>query len=224
MTRKGRMDGLPAQKARDESGSGPAKVRAFVGIDLPPAGKELAERLSRAVAAAAPRPLSVVRGPNVHLTLKFLGDVPADGPGGMAAVRQALSAIAFAPFVLRLAGGGFFPDATRPRVVWAGLAAGAAPCRALAGQVEAALAPLGFAPEGKPYRPHLTLGRVRLPGRGDWTAALRLLAGAVWPETTVTSFTLWRSILSPAGARHDVLADFPATTNAPGSDASPLPL
>jgi 2'-5' RNA ligase len=214
----------PRQASRD-GGSAPAKVRAFVGIDLPPACKALAERLSRAVAAAAPRPVSRLRGDNVHLTLQFLGDVPADGPGGIPAVREALAAVAFAPFALRLAGGGFFPDALRPRVVWAGLAEGAPQCRALAGQVVAVLAPLGFPPEAKPYRPHLTLGRVRLPGRGDWTAALRLLTGAVWPAMTVTSFTLWRSILSPAGARHDVLAVFPASTgpDGPGPDASPLP-
>lgn len=219
------MDDPQTRQASRDGGSAPAKVRAFVGIDLPPACRELAAGLSAAVAAAAPRPVSRVRGDNVHLTLKFLGDVPADGPGGIAAVRQALSAVAFAPFTLRFASGGFFPDPSRPRVVWAGLAEGAASCRALADQVEAALAPLGFVPEAKPYRPHLTLGRVRLPGRGDWTAALRLLTDAVWPETTVTAFTLWRSVLSPAGSRHDVLAVFPASAgpDGPGPDASPLP-
>ncbi|WP_029459496.1 RNA 2',3'-cyclic phosphodiesterase [Solidesulfovibrio alcoholivorans] len=188
-------------------------VRAFVGIALPEACRALAARLGKGVAALSRGPASPVREATVHLTLKFLGDVPTAGPDGIDAVAAALGAVVFAPFALRFGGGGFFPDMVRPRVVWAGLAAGAPECQALAARVDAALAPCGIAPEARPYRPHLTLARLREPGRGgDWPGALTLLTDAVWPETPVAAMTLWRSLLSPAGARHEVMATFAAST------------
>lgn len=190
-------------------------VRAFVGIALPEACRALAARLGKAVAALSRGAATPVREGTAHLTLKFLGDVPATGPGGSDAVAAALAGITFAPFVLRFGGGGFFPDMTRPRVVWAGLAAGAPECRALAARVDAALAPCGIAPQAQPYRPHLTLARLREPGcGGDWPGALTLLTDAAWPETTVATMTLWRSLLSPSGARHEVVATFAATAGA----------
>lgn len=188
-------------------------VRAFVGIALPETCRALAARLGKGVAALSRGPASPVREATAHLTLKFLGDVPTTGPGGIDAVAAALGQVAFAPFALRFGGGGFFPEITRPRVVWAGLAAGAPECQALAARVDAALAPCGIAPEVRPYQPHLTLARLREPGRGgDWSGALTLLTEAVWPETTVTTMSLWRSLLSPVGARHEVVATIAATT------------
>lgn len=190
-------------------------VRAFVGIALPEACRALAARLGRGVAALSRGPASPVREGTAHLTLTFLGDVPATGPGGIDAVTEALAVITFAPFVLRFGGGGFFPDMARPRIVWAGLAMGALECQALAARVDAALAPCGIAPQARPYRPHLTLARLREPGRGgDWPGALALLTEAAWPETTVAAMTLWRSLLSPSGARHEIVATFAATAGA----------
>ncbi|HCR12206.1 MAG TPA: RNA 2',3'-cyclic phosphodiesterase, partial [Solidesulfovibrio sp.] len=69
--------------------------------------------------------------------------------------------------------------------------------------------------QAQPYRPHLTLARLREPGcGGDWPGALTLLTDAAWPETTVATMTLWRSLLSPSGARHEVVATFAATAGA----------
>lgn len=187
-------------------------IRAFIGIALPPACQQQAERLGRAIAAIAAGPASPVRAATVHLTLKFLGDIPASGPHGIEAVTRALEGVVFAPFSLHFRGGGFFPDNRRPRVAWAGLDAGAGACQTLAAAVDAALTPLGIAPEARPYRPHLTLARLRQPGRdADWGQALRHLAEADWPVVPVTDFILWRSVLSPGGARHEPLARFSAT-------------
>lgn len=190
-------------------------VRAFVGIPLPQACQELVGDLGHLLAPLARGRISPVRAGNAHLTLRFLGDVPRSGPAGALAVAEALAGVAFTRFTLRLAGGGFFPGPRRPRVVWAGLAEGAGTCQTLAGAVEAALSPLGFAPEGKPFTAHLTLARLREPGRGgDWPAMLGILAETAWPAVTVASFTLWRSAQAGSGTRHEVLADFPATAEA----------
>jgi len=197
-----------------------ASIRTFVGIALSPACRDIMGTLGPRLRALARRPVTVTRPENAHLTLRFLGDVPeADIP----AVQTALAGVAFAPFAVQPAGGGFFPGPDRPRVIWAGLAEGAAPCRAVAAAVDAALAPLGFAPQSRPFASHLTLGRVKVPGRdGDWPGILSLLARTSWPPFPVTAFCLYRSTLSAAGSRYDVLAAFPAGGEAddtPGSAA-----
>ncbi len=186
-------------------------VRAFVGIPLPEPCQEIVAALTQRLAALSRASLSRTRRGNAHITLKFLGDVPARGPHGIEAVVQALSGVIFAPFALRFAGGGFFPGPARPRVVWAGMAEGAGPCRELAAGVERALAPLGFAPEARPFAAHLTLARVRDAGiGGDWPAVQRLLDAAAWPTVAVTAFTLFRSELGPDGPRYASLGDFAA--------------
>ena len=186
-------------------------MRVFVGIVLPEFCQEIVAGLACRLAPLSPGPLSGTRRGNAHLTLKFLGDVAGDGPCGIDAVCSTLSGVVFAPFDLQVAGGGFFPEKGRPRVIWAGLAAGAAPCRELADAVDRALSPLGFPPEPRPFAAHLTLARLKNPGRdGDWSAVLRLLAATVWPEVTVSDFALCRSHLTAAGARYEILERFPA--------------
>ncbi|EFL51549.1 2'-5' RNA ligase [Solidesulfovibrio fructosivorans JJ]] len=186
-------------------------VRAFVGLALPQSCQDMANRLGAALAPLCRGRISRVRTGQAHITLKFLGETPVTGPAGIEAVGEALAGIRFAPFRLGFAGGGFFPGPNRPRVIWAGLREGASACRELAAAVDAALAPLGIAPEGKPFAAHLTLARVREPERGgDWPAMLALLAKAQWPSVPVAAMTLWRSVLSDHGARHEALREFPA--------------
>lgn len=186
-------------------------VRAFVGLALPQSCQEMAGRLGAALAPLCQGRLSRVRAGQAHITLKFLGETPVTGPTGIEAVAEALAGIRFAPFRLDFAGGGFFPGPKRPRVVWAGLREGASECRELAAAVDAALAPLGIAPEGTPFAAHLTLARIREPERGgDWPAMLALLTQAQWPPVPIAAMTLWRSVLSEHGARHEALREFPA--------------
>ncbi|MBU1230203.1 MAG: hypothetical protein KKA55_10580, partial [Proteobacteria bacterium] len=92
-----------------------------------------------------------------------------------------------------------------------GLAQGAPPSARLAGEVERALGPLGFAPQARPFAPHLTLGRVRAASPGDdWGQVERAVAAEAWPEAEVSRFTLWRSVLGPGGPQYQPLAEFPA--------------
>jgi RNA 2',3'-cyclic 3'-phosphodiesterase len=186
-------------------------ARVFVGIPLPPSCQTVVDVATRRLAALSRGPMSRTRPGNAHVTLKFLGNVPLDGPAGVVAVRQALGTIAFDAFPLTLAGGGFFPDVTRPRVIWAGLAHGAGPCRALAAAVEEALVSLGFPPETRPVTMHLTLARLKAPGRGgDWSAMLKALSETVWPDVTISAFALFRSTLSRTGPRYEMLDTFAA--------------
>ena len=95
-----------------------------------------------------------------HLTLQFLGPVTESVADSLTeSVAESVRRVA--PFTLALGGGGAFPSARRASVVWLGVSTGADELAALAGEITAATAPLGFAgDDGRPYRPHLTLARV----------------------------------------------------------------
>jgi len=146
-----------------------------------------------------------------HLTLKFLGEVPEPQLATLVAtIRQAVAEAGVGPFRLALRGIGGFPSARAPRVVWAGVVAGQEPLAALAASLERALEPLGFAPEGRPFSAHLTLGRVRSPaGREALAAKMQILAEQDFGEMQVTQVHLMQSRLSPRGATYNPVEAFP---------------
>lgn len=140
-----------------------------------------------------------------HLTVQFLGPVAelepvADALAGAAATQ--------ATFIARLGGAGAFPSPLRARVIWVGAAEGAEPMARLAAAAGAALARAGYAPEARPFRPHLTVARLRDPA--DVRAALEAIGpdpvGPPWP---VRDLILFQSHLSPQGASYSVLGRFP---------------
>jgi 2'-5' RNA ligase len=150
--------------------------------------------------------VSWVAPENFHVTLKFLGSVD-DGrvQGVIDALHTAVQG--HAPFDLEVSGLGAFPSATRPRVLWAGLAGDIAPLAALAASVEDALDGLGFPREGRAFAPHITLGRVREPGRAPALAeALGAASDRRFGRVAIAETALMRSDLSPRGARYTVLA------------------
>jgi 2'-5' RNA ligase len=143
---------------------------------------------------------------NLHLTLKFLGQVAEERIEAIigAATRATAGARAFDA---RVCGLGAFPSATRPRVLWAGVTDGAPAMIDLAGRVDRALAPLGFPAESRPFSPHVTVGRVRQPGRNpELAAALESAAQREFGKLRVAGASLMRSELSRAGARYTELA------------------
>lgn len=185
-----------------------AGVRLFVGLPLPAACQEELARLRAGLTRLCRSFRSRLAWSNPatwHLTLKFIGHAArADLPE----IIAALGAVPFAPFDLRPGGGGFFPSPGRPRVVWIGLTQGEAECSDLAGRVDAALAGLGCPAEARPFTPHLTLARVKVPARDPWPELLAAVCRHAWPEVRVDRFVLWKSELAAAGARHVPLALF----------------
>jgi len=180
-------------------------MRLFIALNLP------AEERARIHAAAAPLraaglPVRWVEPESIHLTLKFLGEVAR---ARLAEIRAALAqaAAAAAPLRLDVEGIGAFPNPRRARVVWAGirLTPGLA---ALQEAVETRLVPLGFAREGRPFQPHLTLGRSRPPG--GVTGAESLMRGIELRNAfTASTLDLMESTLSPRGARYERIAAAP---------------
>lgn len=183
-------------------------VRAFVAVELPAELGAALAALQTELAERRVRARWTAPG-SIHLTLKFLGAIPA---GHAAAVAAALGAAAgpVAPFTLRAAGLGVFPDLGRPRVIWVGVGGETAPLLGLFRRVEEALAALAFPREGRPFRGHLTIGR--FPERaaaGVSAETLKRYARAEFGEFAVRELVLFRSDLKPEGAVYTALARAP---------------
>lgn len=189
-------------------------ARLFIGLPLPEFYQEGLDALVRALKPVVPTVCSWTRPGTWHLTLKFLGDTPVET---VPALQAALKEIPWEPFAFRAGGGGFFPSAERPRVMWVGAAEGGLGCRELSQWIEAALGPIGVAPETRPFSAHLTVARIKSCRYGaDWRKALGIMLKTGWPEITVDRFVLWRSYLGggsagdPPGPHHVPLGEYEA--------------
>jgi 2'-5' RNA ligase len=187
-------------------------LRLFVAAPAPPAVQEAARETIAALRGAGD--VRWVGPERLHLTLKFLGNTDVEK---VPLLRRVFAETAnnFSPFVVSLGGVGAFPNVRKPQTLWLGFQGEAAPLIRLARGVEGAAASLGFPPEGRPFRAHLTLGRVRSAqgaaelGRRVAEAAARP-DGASWGvEWPVFEFHLVRSDLRPSGPEYTVLERFP---------------
>jgi 2'-5' RNA ligase len=166
-------------------------VRLFVALSPPPdARRHLEEAVARV--RADDEGLRWVEPPAWHLTLAFLGHVE---DGALPALSERLGRAARRHPVLHLAftGAGAFASRRRARVLWVGVTGDREPLRRLARSVEAAARRAGIATEERPYRPHLTLARTRMPM--DLTAAVEALSAYEGPTWAATTVCLVRSYL-----------------------------
>lgn len=133
-------------------------IRAFIAIELPDAIRERLSLLLNRLKCPETSAVRWVPVTNIHLTLKFLGDT---SPNNLEILSKILHAEAARrqPFELEVGGIGTFPNLRRPRVIWVGVQA---PHELLALQrsIEGEAIRLGYNPDGRPFSPHLTLGRV----------------------------------------------------------------
>jgi RNA 2',3'-cyclic 3'-phosphodiesterase len=178
-------------------------IRAFVAVLLPEAVRDRIHATAAGLRARAPT-VAWVRADNLHLTLRFLGEVE---PTALAVIDGALAQAAgtVAPFPVTLGGLGGFPGPRTPRVVWVGVTEGAGGLVALHAGVEAALGAVGVAPEGRSYHPHVTLGRARGGRSGPGVSGDEGWGGL--GTFRVEAIHLMRSELGPAGARHTTLGE-----------------
>lgn len=177
-------------------------MRCFLAIDLPP---EVRAALGRLLASLpAVKGLSKTRAENLHVTLRFLGEIDAATQAGVQArVGEALAPVA--PFELTLAALGAFPSAERPRVVWAGLMDEGERAARLAQAVNTALETVsGLRPgDERPFRPHITLARCKAPAASRAGRDFLRNPDALPPlACPVTQLTLYQSELTPAGPRY----------------------
>jgi 2'-5' RNA ligase len=187
--------------------------RLFVALEPPEPVRRRLAALADELRRSAGRGAGEVRWvppENVHLTLQFLGAVPEERIAAIEAALRDAAATAGRPLSLSLHGAGGFPNARRPRVLWAGLEGEVGPLAALVTALGVRLAKLGFPPEDRPFAAHLTLGRAR-DGRGAPGLAGALAAAAQVEATPwrATELVLFESHLSPRGPRYEAIARVP---------------
>jgi len=178
----------------------------FVALDLPlEAREEIAGSCLKARSMF--RGIAWVKPENIHLTLKFLGDVDESRELRLIERFRALSQ-RHAPIEVSYGGIGHFGRAGSISAIWIGISEKTGALARLAGDIEAKAAKIGFAPEGKPFSPHITLGRVKepalLPG---WD----LVKGgfAPWENKVAHSwFSLYKSTLTPSGPIYEMQERF----------------
>ncbi|HXH06650.1 MAG TPA: RNA 2',3'-cyclic phosphodiesterase [Vicinamibacterales bacterium] len=186
-------------------------MRLFLAIEL----DDVARRAAARVAATLERRLGREAGvrwvdpAGFHATLHFFGEVADDRfPALDAALDPPLQA---APFEATLGRGGAFPSSGAPRVIWIGLASAGGELVQLHEEVEARVTAIGFEREARPLAAHVTLGRIHRIRPAQAAALRSALAdvAAVLARVRVEHVTLFRSRLSPAGARYEPLRRIP---------------
>lgn len=187
-------------------------LRVFIAIEIPlPIRQEILEQTKSLRGALGSGLVRWVPIENMHLTLKFIGDV---SPANVEMISQMLSAeaAACAPFTIRIGGLGSFPAPRRARVIWVGIQAPSA-LDSLHHGIESVAARLGYEAEARPFAPHLTVGRVRQPIRpGDQQkvcGALEQSQVANLGSAEVTAVRLFNSDLKPSGAVYTCLFSAP---------------
>ena len=191
-------------------------LRLFVALDLPTGAKAALAATVGQLQSVIPAGVRWVNPAGIHLTLKFLGDTDAEWVTPLlAALRETAAAGDARPFPLHLDGLGVFPNYREPRGIYAGVGGDLDSLAQAQRRGEQAMARLGFPQEKRPFRPHLTLGRVR---EGVVPAARRQIgetiarkAAALSPEYAWTAgeIHLIRSVLTPQGAVYTTLGQAP---------------
>lgn len=184
-------------------------MRLFLAINFPPEVRRAIAEATAPLRAVAPE-LSWIREPLIHLTVKFLGEQPEDVAPRIA---EAMHVVAARNRIVdvEIGGVGAFPNFRRPRVVWMGVSP-EPKLELLHHDIESACESLGFPIEGRPFRPHLTLARVK--PRTAKPEAMRNLARAAKDisyveDVVISSIDLMESELTTVGSRYRLLSSSP---------------
>lgn len=196
---------MPSRRGRYEPIRMPNPLRTFVAVEI---AAEVRDRIARLIARLQTAQANVrwVAAENLHLTLKFLGDVDiTDTPDICTAVARAAADLP--PFQFECRGTGAFPNINRPRTLWIGLGVGAEKLSHLQAAIENALENLGYPKELRRFHGHLTIGRIRQGRQGISRLAELLHSGEdlVLGTTRVQEAIIFSSRLGRTGSRYEPL-------------------
>jgi 2'-5' RNA ligase len=178
-------------------------IRAFIAVDLPPEVQECLRQISTQLTEQmGDVPVRWVAPENIHLTLKFLGDVSTNNIQVLTELLEAETA-SQKPMVISVGGVGAFPKVRSPRVIWVGVEA-PQELVALQRSIDSQTARIGYARDRRPFSPHLTLGRV---SRNATPQDVRKIGDALASQKVgflgvarIRAVHLYRSDLKPSGA------------------------
>jgi len=187
----------------------PEQIRSFIAIELPEKVLEGLARLRKELERDGHKFVKWVDPGGVHLTLKFLGNIPSKRVAEITeAIEEATQGIS--PFNLEISGLGAFPSLKQARVFWVGIGGEVDKLSRLQQNIDSALAILGFAKEERSFVPHLTLARIRQGAPPPERRSFGELIGSTVFEdkyhVEVEAINLMRSQLTPAGAIYTCLS------------------
>ncbi len=187
-------------------------VRVFVAVGLSDDVRQQLIDAADRIRTRIPEGIQWANPAGMHLTLKFLGNIPASGVNPLLDCLVPVAQEAD-PFPLSLSGLGMFPNHRKPRVLWAGVEGDLDALSRLQQSAENAINALGYPPEQRPFRPHITLGRPRRSVSDAQLARIGSTVSAVAPPSpvawTVDSIDVMQSELHPSGARYTILGSAP---------------
>ena len=186
-------------------------MRLFTAIDLP---ENVRQHLARAAESLRAHPalkdFSWTKPENLHITLKFLGDIP---DAAVPNLKSGLARLVVPEMTLTPSHFLVLPGQGPARVLAINIAGDAEPLAKLFAQIESAVQPLGVHRESRPYKPHITLARIRRPTRQLTAKTLaKLVNPSLLPAPTfpANTFTLYQSQLNPKGAIYTPIAQIGA--------------
>ncbi|RLE66906.1 MAG: RNA 2',3'-cyclic phosphodiesterase [Thermoprotei archaeon] len=179
------------------------RVRCFIAIDIEdPNVIQNILRVQQALSSLG-KQLKLVEKENIHLTLRFLGEIPSTLVDD---VVNALSRVDFSPFRITLHGIGAFPRLSRPNVIWVGVVEGVNELKELASKINLVLKKLGFPPPDKPFSPHITIARIkRRPDINTLVDIVNTFINDTYGSILVDNFRLKKSTLTPKGPIYTTL-------------------
>jgi 2'-5' RNA ligase len=188
----------------------PEQIRSFIAIELPEEAKKGLARLRKELERDEHKFVKWVDPAGIHLTLKFLGNIPSKQVAEITeAMKKASQGISL--FHLEISGLGAFPSLRQARVFWVGVGGEMDQLSRLQQNIDSALAALGFAKEQRPFVPHLTLARIREGASPPERRSFGELVGSTVFEdkypVEVEAVRLMRSQLTPAGAIYTCLSE-----------------
>ncbi len=182
-------------------------IRSFIAIEIPDLLRAKMAEIQREVKRTG-ADVKWVRPEGIHLTLKFLGSIQPEEVEKIARTTAPIVAN-WVPFTLRVHGLGCFPSPRNPRVIWMGIDRGVESVLSLQQAIENGAAAEGFPPEDRPFKAHLTIGRVRSPkGRSTLIESLARYGDAEIGTFAASEVCLFKSELKPSGAVYTKLRIF----------------
>ena len=180
-------------------------VRAFLALDISDDIKGRLMELEAAISGSG-ADVKLVERENLHVTLKFLGDINAEMVEKVSGVAKSSTV---GKFLMQVKGSGVFPNQKMPRVLWAGVGEGSGKVTSIFSQLDTGIAKLGY-PEERNFTPHITVGRVKsLRNKDGLLEALNRFSSENFGEMMIDKIILKRSILSSSGPVYSNLKEVP---------------
>ena len=186
------------------------RIRSFVAVDLDDA--DIKSRITKAQQdlEQTGASLKIVHSDILHLTLRFLGEIPRPT---LQKVIEAVSAVRFQPFDVEFSGVGVFPNIRRISVIWIGITSGQKQLEEIFEQLEPKIRQIGLPPDNKGFSPHLTIARVRSGFNKDALArSVESMHDLEFGKMVVKAVRLKKSTLTPRGPMYETIHEATASS------------